>query len=169
MDYYWAVLLELVRTPFAHTEAIWGIVPLYFGWVINELTSAKASFTTAIQTGFAFMWAATHWGCQYFRAPQAGKVYADAHALLPVNVLVTGLVMLMGLVALISGLRRKYPRYGSFLGHTRFSNYFMIAIFPIQANYLTWSWDRLAAIALFAAPAWFLLHFGLMPLRKGRR
>jgi hypothetical protein len=49
------------------------------------------------------------------------------------------------------------------------SNYFMIAIFPIQANYLIWSWDRLAAIALFAAPAWFLLHFGLMPMRKGRR
>jgi hypothetical protein len=69
-------------------------------------------------------------------------------------------------VALVSGLRRKYPKYGSFLGYTRFSNYFMIAIFPIQARSLPWTWDRLIAIALFAVPIWLVLHFGLMPIRN---
>jgi len=69
----------------------------------------------------------------------------------------------------ISGLRRKYPRYCAFLGHTRFSNYFMIAIFPMQARYLDWSWERVIAILLFALPVWLLAHFGLMPLRKSGR
>ena len=65
-----------------------------------------------------------------------------------------------------SGLRRRYPRYCSFLGHTRFTNYFMIAIFPIQSNYLAWSWARVIAIAIFAVPTWLLLRFGLQPVRK---
>ena len=41
----------------------------------------------------------------------------------------------------------------------------MIAIFPIQAHYLSWTWDRLLAIALLAIPTWLVLHFGLMPVR----
>ncbi|HYG34061.1 MAG TPA: hypothetical protein VEC99_04725, partial [Clostridia bacterium] len=81
---------------------------------------------------------------------------------------VTFLVLVLGLVALVSGLRRRYPKYCSFLGHTRFSNYFMIAIFPIQAHYLMWTWDRLATIIIFAIPVWLVLHFGLMPLRERR-
>ncbi|MBM3840796.1 MAG: hypothetical protein FJ398_23130 [Verrucomicrobia bacterium] len=48
----------------------------------------------------------------------------------------TFLALALGAAALISGLRRRFPAYGAFLGHTRFSNYFMIAIFPIQT--LTW-------------------------------
>jgi hypothetical protein len=85
--------------------------------------------------------------------------------MLPVNLLVTFLVLALGLLALVSGLRRKYPAYGAFLGHTRFANYFMIMIFPIQARYLAWNWDYLIAVALFAVPIWVVLHFGLMPIR----
>jgi hypothetical protein len=62
-------------------------------------------------------------------------------------------------------LRRRFPKYGRFLGHTRFANYFMIAIFPIQAHYLAWSGVRLMAIVGFAVPVWLVLHFGLMPAR----
>ena len=80
--------------------------------------------------------------------------------------LVTLLVFVLGALALVSGLRRKYPEYLGFLGHTRFSNYFMITIFPIQTHYLAWTWDRLAAIGLFALPIWAALHFGLIPLRR---
>ena len=86
--------------------------------------------------------------------------------MLPVNLLVTFLVIGLGAVALVSGLRRKYPKHGSFLGHTRFSNYFMITLYPIQANYLPWTWDRLVAMAIFSVPIWLVLHFGLMPLRN---
>jgi hypothetical protein len=165
-DYYWPVFWQLIQTPFGHPELVWGIVPLYFGWALNELTSAKASFRTAIQTGFSFIWAGSHWLYQYFkvRPPQTPPLGLDV--LFAVNIVVTMCVLLVGLVALVSGLRRRYPKYCSFLGHTRFSNYFMIAIFPIQSGYLSWSWPRITAIAIFAVPLWLLLHFGFMPLRR---
>lgn len=64
----WTTFAELVVTPFRHADLIWGIGPLYFGWVSNELTSSKRSFRTAIQTGFSFLWAGAHWTYQYFAA-----------------------------------------------------------------------------------------------------
>jgi hypothetical protein len=141
-------------------------VPLYFGWLLNELTSDKTSFRTAIQTGFGLVWAGAHWTYQYFAARPVGSLKWDDNALLAVNILVTLFVWLAGLTALVSGLRRRYPRYCSFLGHARFSNYFMISIFPMQSNYLPWSWARVTAIAAFALPVWLVFHFGLKPLRK---
>jgi hypothetical protein len=163
---YWATFWELIRTPFLHLDLVWGVVPLYFGWIVNELTSNKASFRTAIMTGFSFMWAGAHWSHQYFSVRPAGAPALDLNALGAVNLMVTAAVLAIGALALLSGLRRRYPRHCSFLGHSRFSNYFMIAIFPIQSHYLPWSWPRLAAIAVFALPIWLLLHFGLMPLRR---
>jgi hypothetical protein len=88
--------------------------------------------------------------------------------MLPVNLFVTFLVIVLGVIAFISGVRRRYPKYFSFLGHTRFANYFMITIFPIQARVLHWEWNFLIAIALFAVPVWLVLHFGLMPFRAGK-
>ena len=46
------------------------------------------------------------------------------------------------------------------------ANYFMIAIFPIQARVLGWTWERAIAILVFAIPVWLVLHFGLMPIRN---
>lgn len=162
---YWSVFADLFSVPFQHSELIWGIVPLYFGWLLNELTSGKASFRTAIQTGFSFAWAGAHWSYLYFfRSARAPKITVDV--LLAVNVAVTVLILVMGMIALVSGIRRRYPPGCKFLGHARFANYFMIAIFPIQSSYREWSWDRLAAICIFAIPIWILLHFGLKPFRK---
>ena len=163
---YWATFTELIRTPFQHIEMIWGIVPLYFALFLNEMTSAKASFRTAIQTGFSFLWAGAQWLYPYFKARPAGKPVLELDAMLPINLLVTFLVLGFGALALISGIRRKYPKYGSFLGHTRFSNYFMITIFPIQSRVFDWTWERLIAIVIFAVPIWLVLHFGLMPVRN---
>lgn len=161
--HYWTTFFELIRTPFEHTPLIWGIVPLYFGLFLNETTSAKASFRTAVQTGFSFLWAGAQWLFPYFKSQGKGL---DWSAMPPINLLVTFLVLLFGITALISGLCRRYPRYGRFLGYTRFSNYFMIMIFPIQGHELLWTWDRLIVIALFAVPIWLMLHFGLMPIRN---
>jgi len=139
---------------------------LYFALLLNEVTSNKANFRTAIQTGFSFLWASAQWLYPYFKSRAYNAPQIELNAMLPINLLVTFLVLGFGIVALVSGLRRKFPPYCAFLGHTRFSNYFMIMIFPIQTHYLKWSWDRLAAIGLFAIPFWLVLHFGLMPLRK---
>lgn len=164
----WATFTELIATPFEHVLLVWGIVPLYFGLLLNELTSSKANFQTAIQTGFSFLWAGAQWLWPYFVPHAARGRYLELNAMLPVNLLVTFLTVALGVAALVSGIRKKFPRYGQFIGHTRFANYFMITIFPIQSNYLDWTWERLAAIALFAVPIWILLQFGLMPLRNRR-
>ena len=150
---YAAIFWELIRKPFEHTELIWGIVPLYFSWACSELTGARANFNTAMQTGFNLVWAGAHWTLQYLRNPASGG-RLDLSALFAVNVLVTLVTMVIGLLALYSGIRRRFPRYASFVGHSRFSSYLTIAVFPIQSNYLKWSWDRLIAIAIFAIPVW---------------
>jgi len=160
-----STFLELIAAPFRDVSMIWGIVPLYFALLLNELTSTKANFRTAIQTGFSFLWAGAQWLYPYFRAHAPGGPRLELNALLPVNLFVTSLVLVFGVIALVSGLRRHYPRYCSFLGYTRFSNYFMITIYPMQAHALPWTWERLVAVALFAVPIWLVLHFGLMPLR----
>jgi hypothetical protein len=166
MAHYWQIFLELVRTPFLHIETIWGVVPLYFGWILNELTSGKASFNTATQTGFGFLWAGAHWTWQYLGGGPGRPGTVTVTTLFAVNVIVTFLVVLVGSVALVSGLRRRFPKHGKFLGHSRFSAYFMIAIFPIQSNYLPWSWERLIAILIFAIPLWFALHMLLSVIRR---
>ncbi|HEY5912337.1 MAG TPA: hypothetical protein VJA21_17175 [Verrucomicrobiae bacterium] len=162
----WTTFIDLIQAPFRESWMIWGIVPLYFALLLNELTSGKANFRTALQTGFSFVWAAAQWLYPYFTASRSTVVPTGWQVVLKINIFVSLVVMVLGVVALISGLRRRYPKYCSFLGHTRFSNYFMITIYPIQAHYLAWSWERLAAIALFAVPIWLVLHFGLMPLRR---
>lgn len=163
---YWNTFVELIRVPFQHMELVWGIVPLYVGLALNETTSAKASYRTAIQTGFSFVWAGAHWLYPYFKSRSDGAHTLDFGGMEPVNLAVTLLVILMGVVAFFSGLTKRFPKYCKFLGYTRFANYFMITIFPIQSHYLAWTWDRLAAIAIFAVPIWLVLHFSLMPLRK---
>ncbi|HVV70049.1 MAG TPA: hypothetical protein VHI52_00745 [Verrucomicrobiae bacterium] len=166
--HYASTFLELICAPFREVSMIWGIVPLYFALLLNELTSTKANFRTALQTGFSFLWAAAQWLYPYFRAHTANGPRLELNALLPVNLFVTFVVLGMGVVALVSGIRRHYPKYCSFLGHTRFSNYFMITIYPMQAHALPWTWERLTAIAIFALPIWLVLHFGLMPLRGNK-
>ena len=168
MQSYWATFVELVRVPFQHLDLVWGIVPLYFALLLNEMTSAKANFRTAIQTGFSFLWAGAQWVYPYFRLHAPDGRHFELNAMLPVNLMVTALVIALGVVALFSGLRRRFPKYGAFLGHTRFGNYFMISIFPIQTHYLDWTWQRLIAIALFAVPVWLALYFGLMPVRGAK-
>jgi hypothetical protein len=163
---FWATFVELICKPFEHVELVWGIVPLYFALLLNEMTSTKANFRTAIQTGFSFLWAGAQWLYPYFKPHASGGPRLELDAMLPINLLVTFLVLALGVVALVSGIRRRYPKYGAFLGHTRFSNYFMITLYPIQAHYLSWTWERLIAIAVFSIPVWLVLHFAFLPIRN---
>lgn len=159
---------QLIETPFEHVTLIWGIVPLYFGWLLNELTSSKASYRTALQTGFSFLWAAAQWIYSSWDKNRPPAVHLGLTAMPPVNWAVTGLVLILGAAALVSGLRRRFPKYGRFLGHTRFANYFMITVYPMQAHWLDWTWLRLEIIVLFAVPVWLVLYLGLMPVRMGK-
>src|SRR2546421_8819055 len=117
---YWNTFTDLIRTPFTEAVLVWGIVPLYFALLLNELTSGKANFRSAIQTGFSFVWASAQWLYPYFR-PQAHRgPHFEFNAMLPVNLFVTFLVLALGVVALVCGLRRRFPKYLLFLCHIRF-------------------------------------------------
>lgn len=155
----------MIRAPFQNPELVWGIVPLYFGWMVNELTSSKASFGTAIQTGFALLWAVAHWIWQAFQ-DRPGRLVEASDALPAVNWAVNAVVLIFGAMALWAGLRKRYPRDWKFLGRSRFAGYFVIAIFPIQAGVMPWNWERLVAVAAFALPVWLTTHLLLLPLRK---
>lgn len=163
---YWSIFAQLIATPFEHVALVWGIVPLYFALLLNELTSDSSNFRTAIQTGFGFLWAGAQWLWPYFKPHGLGLPQIELNAMLPVNLLVTFLVIALGLIALVSGFRKKFPKHFRFIGHSRFANYFTITIFPMQSHYLPWTWDRFLVIVIFAVPIWLLLHFGLMPVRK---
>ncbi len=164
IHHYWTIFEALIASPFENIKYMWGIVPLYVALMLNEMTSSKANFRTALQTGFSLVWAGAQWLYPAIRfhlfSPHVGV------AMPAINLLVTGLVLVLGLLALLSGLMHHFPKYCSFLGHTRFSSYFMITMYPMQAGELVWTWDRFWAISLFAVPTWLLLHFGLMPFRK---
>src|SRR5882672_4727827 len=157
MAHYWQTFLVILKTPFQHTDLIWGIVPLYFAWLLNELTSSKASFRTAVQTGFTFVWAAAQWLYQYQRKHSPTEPAISIDALFAVNMFVTMLVLAVGVLALVSGVRRKFPKHCKFLGHTRFAAYFLIAIYPMQAHALRWTWHELVTIILFAVPVWLVV------------
>jgi len=163
----WSLFAELIRTPFLHVELVWGIVPLYFGLLLSELTSNKANFLTAVQTGFSFLWAGAQWIYPYVKF--YGLTDLKLNPISPINLTVTVLVLICGVIAFVSGLFKKFPPYCKFLGHTRFANYFMITIFPmqspIQAYQLPWTWERLMTIVVFAVPIWLVLHYGLIPVR----
>jgi uncharacterized membrane protein YesL len=164
ISFYWQTLWMLLKTPFLHSGMMWGIVPLYFGWFMNELTSDKKSFNTATQSGFSFIWAGIHWSQIYFQKG-GGLSLIFRNGLPTITALVTLIVLVIGTVAFISGIRKRHPKYCSFLGHARFANYFMIAIFAIQSNYLTWTWDRLIAMVGFSIPIWVIVHFSFKPIR----
>lgn len=163
---YWHLFVQIIEKPFLVPGQVWGIVPIYFGWFMNELTPSKANYRTAIQTGFAFIWASAQWLYQYNQSHAKDPSAISVQALKAVTMIVTLLVLVVGIVAFISGVRRKFPKYCQFLGHSRFAAYFMVAMFPMQSRDLDWTWDRLITILIFAVPVWLLFHVGLMPLRK---
>lgn len=131
---------------------------------MNELTSDKKSFNTAIQSGFSFLWAGLHWSQVYFTRKTAITLLLNQE-LPTLKFLVTLLVLIIGATSLISGIRKRYPKHCSFLGHARFANYFMIAIFAMQSNYLAWTWDRLIAVLGFAFPIWIIVHYSFKAIR----
>src|SRR6266498_621728 len=101
MTNYWSTFIELIRMPFEHVALIWGIVPLYFALLLNELTSSKANFRTAMQTGFSFLWAGAQWLYPYFSSRGPSGPHIQFNAMLPVNLFVTFMVIVFGGVALI--------------------------------------------------------------------
>src|SRR5215813_7370731 len=97
---YWSTFAELICKPFEDISLIWGIVPLYFALLLNELTSTKANFRTAVQTGFSFLWAGAQWIYAAWKSHPPGPLRGWTW-LLPINTFVTLLVLTFGAIALV--------------------------------------------------------------------
>src|SRR5271168_5155519 len=102
LSHHWHEFVGLISTPFQHQMLVWGIVPLYFGLLLSELTADKATFRTSLQTGFSFLWAGAQWIWPCFHPQLSGKAELDLNSLPAVNIMVTLLVIAFGVVALIS-------------------------------------------------------------------
>jgi|CZKM01.1.fsa_nt_gi hypothetical protein len=95
-QHHLAVFAELIRTPFQNLGLVWGVVPLYFALLLSELTSAKKSFRTALQTGFSFLWAGAQWLYLYRNAAAPTASIVALKGLQPISLVVTGIVLVLG-------------------------------------------------------------------------
>ena len=64
----------------------------------------------------------------------------------------------LGVFAIILGLRKKDKTLCEVLGHTRFSCYFIITFYAMQAGLVPWNWPNMATILIFALPCWLLIY-----------
>jgi len=64
----------------------------------------------------------------------------------------------LGVFRSFSASARKTRRSAKFSGHTRFSCYFIICFYPMQAGLVRWSWPNMASILIFAIPCWFIIY-----------
>jgi hypothetical protein len=67
----------------------------------------------------------------------------------------------LGLFSIVLGFRKKDKALCEILGHTRFTCYFLILLYPMQHSpqLVAWSWNNMAAVLIFAVPCWFLIYF----------
>jgi hypothetical protein len=151
-------LVALLVAPFRDFGAVWlGIVPLYVSLLLGELYRSKVSFGHAVGNGFIMLWAGVNWGmhlsnlgfCSYLGSIKDRTAIAWIVAACAVG---------LGIFTIVLGLRKKDRTLCQVLGHTRFSGYFLITLYPMQVGMVTWNWPSLESILIFALPAWFFLY-----------
>ena len=151
---YFGRFIHLLVVPFDNLGTAWPILPVYTTLILGELYKSKVSFSHAVGNGFVMLWAGLNWARHL---AYAGKwsYFFSSKALAWV---VAGSAVALGVFAVVLGLRKKDKALCEILGHTRFSCYFIIAFYPMQAGLAPWSWSNLAAVLVFALPCWFLIY-----------
>lgn len=167
LEYYLLRLVELLVAPFRHFDKLWlGIVPLYVSLVLGELYRPKVSFGHAVGNGFVMLWAGLNWAMHLSNLGLFAYL-GSAKERTVIAWLVTACCIGVGVFTVILGFRKKDKRLCEILGHTRFSSYFLIMLYPMQVGLIRWNWPSLAAILIFALPAWFVLYLFGWLLRMG--
>jgi hypothetical protein len=160
-----AYLIDLVRLlikPWEHIGAVWlGIVPLYVSLLLGELYKSKISFAHAVGNGFVMLWAGVNWAVRL--AGLSNWDYIIQSKSIPW--IVTACTIGIGLFTIVLGFRKKDKTLCQVLGHTRFSSYFLILFYPMQSGMIRWNWPSVAAILIFALPAWFIMYLAGRLLR----
>ena len=137
LEGYLVRLVQLIVAPFRDFGHVWlGLVPLYISLLLGELYKSKVSFGHAVGNGFLMLWTGVNWA------------------------------MHLSNLGFFSYLGSKKDRtLCQVLGHTRFSGYFLITLYPMQVGLVTWNWPSLASVLIFALPAWLFIYLGGRLLR----
>ncbi|HUI07245.1 MAG TPA: hypothetical protein VL486_09595 [Verrucomicrobiae bacterium] len=165
LEAYLVRLVELIVAPFRDFGAVWlGLVPLYVSLVLGELYKSKVSFGHAVANGFVMLWAGVNWmmhllNLGFFAYLGSAK---DRTALAWI---VAMSAVGLGIFAIVLGLRKKDRTLCQVLGHTRFSGYFLILLHPMQVGLVRWNWPSVAAVLIFALPAWLVIYLAGRLLR----
>jgi hypothetical protein len=158
LEAYLVSLVQLIEVPFRHFGVVWmGIVPLYVSLVLGELYKSKVSFGHAVGNGFVMLWAGLNWAMHLSNFGMFAYL-GDAKQRTALAWMVTVCCIGLGIFTIILGLRKKDKTLCQILGHTRFSGYFIILLYPMQTGLVTWNMKSIAAILIFALPAWFVIY-----------
>ena len=159
LEAYLVSLVQLIVAPFHKFGAVWlGIVPLYVSLVVGELYKSKVSFGHAVGNGFIMLWAGLNWAMHLSNFGMFAYLGDAAKQRMVLAWTVTTCCIGLGIFTIILGLRKKDKTLCEILGHTRFSCYFIILLYPMQTGLVTWNMQSLAAILVFALPAWFVIY-----------
>ncbi len=154
MNDYLARFIQLLVTPFDHLGSAWPILPIYTSLILGEMYKSKISFGHAVGNGFVMLWAGLSWARRLSNASVMSYLFSSK----ALGWVVAGSCIALGIFTIVLGIRKKDKALCQILGHTRFSCYFIILFYPMQAGYLAWSWTSLTAVLIFALPAWFLIY-----------
>jgi len=155
LETYLRSLGRLLFAPWENIGAVWlGIVPLYVSLLLGELYKSKVSFSHAVGNGFVMLWAGLNWAVHLSRLGKITYFFSDV--MLPWTV--TAACIALGIFTIVLGFRKKDKGLCQVLGHTRFSSYFLILFYPMQTGMIPWNWPSVAAILIFALPAWFVIY-----------
>lgn len=157
----WVRWVDLLVTPFRHLDIVWlGIVPLYVSLVLGELYKSKVTFGHAVANGFVMLWAGLNWGMRLSNHGWTSYVGDIAKHNMSMAWIVTATVIAIGVFTIVIGFRKADKKLCEILGHTRFSCYFLILLYPMQTMLpnSVWNSENLIAILLFALPAWLAIY-----------
>ena len=158
LEGYYVKLVELLIAPFRDFGAVWlGIVPLYVSLLLGELYKSKVSFGHAVGNGFIMLWAGVNWTMHLSNLGFFAYL-GDIKSRTAIAWLVAACAVGLGIFTIVLGLRKKDRTLCQILGHTRFSGYFLITLYPMQVGLVRWNWLSLSSVLVFALPAWFFIY-----------
>jgi hypothetical protein len=157
LEGYVVRFMELVVAPFQNLGRVWlGIIPLYVSLILGELYISKVTFGHAVRNGFVILWAAMSWAVHLAHASKFSYIFSSSTKI--IAWIVTACCLAIGVFTVVLGVRKKDRELAAVLGHTRFSGYFLIMIYPMQAGLIRWDWQYVSAVLVLALPAWFLIY-----------
>ena len=151
--YAWS-FLELLIVPFRNLDTVWGILPVYASLVLGEVYEGKMNYGRAVINGAVMLLAGLDWAWHLSRANSWAYMFAE----MSLPWIVTAICIGLGSFTVVLGLRRRDKALAGALGHSRFSCYFIILLYPMQARLVPWTSDALVALLVFAVPCWIVIY-----------